>query len=132
MSAVMEAPQVTVNPQYVDKVIAFNVKIRLASNDQSQTALGEALGIKRASMSQKMTGRSSWSASDLVNAANFLKTDAASLLDDTILQQLSSGRESGNLLGIADTRPRFFVSPSELCAPPGIRTLNPRLKRTLL
>jgi hypothetical protein len=132
--AVAASPdQHTLNAEYIDSIISFNVKVRLAALGLSQTMLGEALGIKRASMSQKMTGRSSWSATDLVNTAVFLHTSVESLLDDSLKQQLSKQQptSSKKSTAVAGMQPQYFVEPTE-SAPCGIRTHNPRLKRTLL
>ncbi|WP_295909704.1 helix-turn-helix transcriptional regulator, partial [uncultured Bifidobacterium sp.] len=121
--AVANRPDTT---EYINSVISFNVKVRLAALRESQTALGDYLGIKRASMSQKMTGRSSWYASDLVKTARFLQTNIESLTDDALMKQMAHPDTKSTSVG---SGPRCFVEP---CAPRGTRTHNPRLKRTLL
>lgn len=76
----------------LEEAIAFNVRVRLAAKGRSQSDLAGALGIKRAAMSQKMRGRTGWSAADVVNAADFLDTDPNSLLETTMLRLLREGR----------------------------------------
>ena len=121
-------PSTGISEAYVESVISFNVKVRLTAQHLSQTALGQYLGIKRATMSQKMTGRVSWSATDLVKAARFLGTDVETLLDDSLMKQVEN---SGKRRPLAAAGPRYIALPQE-SAPRGTRTHNPRLKRTLL
>lgn len=99
----------TIDPTYVDSVISFNVRILLAARKESQVALGEALGIKRAAVSQKMTGKSAWSASDLVITAQFLGVDVKVLLDNSLMKRMASLRNENT--AVADVRPRYFVLP---------------------
>lgn len=97
MAAVERDPSILkigISDAYIESVIAFNVKMRLTARNLSQTALGEYLGVKRATMSQKMTGKVTWSAVDLVRSAIFLDTDVETLLDDSLMKQLrGSGQE---------------------------------------
>ena len=109
MTAVELAPTVPstgISEAYVESVISFNVKVRLTAQHLSQTALGQYLGIKRATMSQKMTGRVSWSATDLVKAARFLGTDVETLLDDSLMKQIKNSGEKSTSVG---SGPRYLV-----------------------
>ena len=81
------------------------------------------MGIKPSALSQKMTGRITWSVADLVNAARFLGVKPEDLMDDALIEQID--RKYGE--APADTRPRLLVG-----APSGIRTLDTLIKSQLL
>lgn len=116
------------DPEQVEKTVSFNIKMYLLVRGLTQTELGEALGIKRAAMSQKIRNDTAWSLADLVNAANFLNVPLNDLFTDRFRDLTEDGKVSK-----VNTEPRMFVACDDfLSAPPGTRTLNPRLKRTLL
>ena len=115
------------DPVEVERAVSFNIKMFLTAKGLTQTELGAALGIKRAAMSQKMRNDTAWSLADLVNAAKFLNVSLNDLFSSKFSDVLMESTSSMN------TEPRMFVaSDDSLSAPPGTRTLNPRLKRTLL
>ena len=95
----------------MEKVVAWNVKMLLTARGGSQAALAEALGIKKAAMSRKINGFISWSLSDVVKASRFLGTTPESLMDDTLMKQMTdtSSVEKGALVGAGS--PRYLVSP---------------------
>ncbi|NEG89809.1 hypothetical protein GFD25_07410 [Bifidobacterium aerophilum] len=73
---------------YAESVISRNVKLLLAAQGKSQSSLATAMGIRGATMTNKIKGRIAWSVADLVRAADFLGTSANALMDDTMLKQL--------------------------------------------
>lgn len=98
---------------YIEHVVAWNVRMLLAAKKLSQTALSNALGIQKATMSKKINGSVSWSLTDLVKAADYLGTTPVSLMDDTLMKQMTSPSTStpqqGALVGAGS--PRYLVSP---------------------
>ena len=104
----------------VEAAIATNVRVYLGLSGKSQKALGDALGITKGAVSQKMVGRTGWSVTDLITAADFLGVTPAALMDDTILSKAESGyapapARVGALVGAGS--PRFLVSPFNPDAP---------------
>lgn len=117
----VEAP---VTPaQRMERVIARNVRFYLSARGLQQASLAEPMGIKPSALSQKMTGRITWSVADLVNAARFLGVKPEDLMDDALIEQID--RKYGE--APADTRPRLLAG-----APSGIRTLDTLIKSQLL
>ena len=99
----------------VEAAIATNVRVYLGLSGKSQKALGDALGITKGAVSQKMVGRTGWSVTDLITAADFLGVTPAALMDDTILSKAESGyapapARVGALVGAGS--PRFLSVPS--------------------
>lgn len=45
-------------------------------------------GVKRSTISVKLAGKSAWSVSDLVNAANFLDATPDELMNDAFMNEL--------------------------------------------
>ena len=130
MTAVDLTPQVG---QYGDlsnteQIISWNVKILLTAQGKSQADLARILGISRATMTNKLKSRISWSLLDAVKTARFLNTTVDTLLDDSLMRRMGVAEEMG------DDMEKSAVSGglSDDGTPRGIRTHNPRLKRTLL
>ncbi|GEM_PF-1564715 len=110
MTAFAEAPTQHLSTSDVDPVISYNVKMLLADRGYSQTALGEALGLKRSGVSLKLSGRTTWSGTDMVNAAHFLGVSLDVLVDDSLMRQMKELRGTQNEKAAAgNTRPRLFV-----------------------
>lgn len=65
----------------IDTVIGTNVKIFLMARGKSQTALGKKLGLQRSTMSNKIHGRTAWTAADVFETANFLNVPVQRLYD---------------------------------------------------
>ncbi len=130
MTAVMSAPVETGldDVSYTEKVISWNVKMMLTAYGLSQTSLAEALGIQRAAMSKKLKGVVSWSVADLVRASHFLNTSPESLMDDSLMRRMGVAEETGDDMEKSAGGGGPFLEST----PRGIRTHNPRLKRTLL
>lgn len=84
-----QTPPATQNDRDINEAISFNVKTLLGLYGYSQTELAQALGIKRAAMSLKLTGRTNWSAADLAKTATFLDTTADALLSGNLMGRLS-------------------------------------------
>ena len=127
MTAIAQSPKISAT--YLEEVISYNIRLLLNAKDLSQTALAQALGIKRSAMSLKINGKNSWSVPDLAKAAAFLNTTPEALMDDTLLRQQSEMLQRMGVGGAVE--PRFFVAPFDgtgrNCAPARIRTKDPRL-----
>nr|WP_226847530.1 helix-turn-helix transcriptional regulator [Bifidobacterium lemurum] len=80
----------------LESTIVFNVRLLLAARGYSQSSLAEAMGIGRSAMSQKMSGRTSWSVVDLVNASRFLEASTEQLLDDALMYQMGADTEKAS------------------------------------
>ena len=128
MTEVMSNVTVGVDPDYVERVISFNVKVLLAAKGHTQADLAGALGLTRSAASYKLSGKSVWSVPDVVRTANFLETTPEALMDDSLMRRMGVAEEMG------DDMEKSAVSGglSDDGTPRGIRTHNPRLKRTLL
>ena len=128
MTATIIAPTAKISEKQLESTITFNVKMLLTAYGYSQSSLAEAMGIGRSAMSLKMSGKTGWSAYDLVNASRFLKVSTEQLLDDSLMRRMGVSDDAE-----ADME-KSAVSGglSDDGAPRGIRTHNPRLKRTLL
>ena len=81
-------PNIGLDANQIEKAISFNVKIRLAAKGLNQTDLAKYLGVKRSTISVKLVGKSAWSVSDLVNAANFLDATPDELMNDAFMHEL--------------------------------------------
>lgn len=123
MTLIATAPSTPVTAQHYEDTISRNVRLYLSLQGIPQTRLAEALNLTAATVSQKLTGRVSWSVADLVNTANFLGVKPEDLMDDSLVEQID--RRYGKTS--VDTRPRFFVG-----APSGTRTLDTLIKSQML
>ena len=107
-------------------IVGGNIRIRLALIGATQSEFVAGTGIKRSALSQKLSGNMSWTIDDIANAANFFGVSFSEIVSDNILKKLEPKK-------VGATVARTLVySGDSLSAPPGTRTLNPRLKRTLL
>ena len=92
------------NVTHLERVVIFNVKLRMTAKGITQQELGEALGIKKSTISSKLSGHTAWSLADLVRAAAFLGTTPETLMDDSIM----------NAMGVtAPVRAQAAASPAE-------------------
>ena len=69
-------------------------------------------GVKRSTISVKLAGKSAWSVSDLVNAANFLDATPDELMNDAFMNELGMEKnqdQQGVLVGTGT--PRYLVRP---------------------
>ena len=125
MTATIIAPTAKISEKQLESTITFNVKMLLTAYGYSQSSLAEAMGIGRSAMSLKMSGKTGWSAYDLVNASRFLKVSTEQLLDDSLMRRMGVSDDAE-----ADME-KSAVSGglSDDGTPRGIRTHNPRLKR---
>ena len=80
--------KINAEADYMELVISWNVKMLLAAKGESQTALGEILGLQRSSISNKLKGRAAWSVADLIKTALFLNTTPEALMDDKLMRQM--------------------------------------------
>lgn len=117
------APTAPTTAQHYEDIISRNVRLYLSLQSIPQTRLAEALNLTAATVSQKLTGRVSWSVADLVNTANFLGVRPEDLMDDALIEQIDRKYKKAPV----DTRPRLLVG-----APSGIRTLDTLIKSQLL
>lgn len=88
---VLERPTETAadaNVTHLERVVIFNVKLRMTAKGFTQQELGEALGIKKSTISSKLSGHTAWSLADLVRAAAFLGTTPETLMDDSIMNAM--------------------------------------------
>ena len=104
MTAVLQytAPIKTHAQQY-EETIARNIRLYLATRGLTQASLAKPLGIKPSAVSMKMLGKTSWSISDVVNAADFLDVRPEDLLDDSLVSQLDAKYRKAPV----DARPRL-------------------------
>ena len=127
MTEVIPNVTVGVDPDYVERVISFNVKVLLAAKGHTQADLAGALGLTRSAASYKLSGKSVWSVPDVVRTANFLETTPEVLMDDSLMQRM----------GVSDDAEADMEKSagngglSGESTPRGIRTHNPRLKRII-
>ncbi|MFC5370903.1 helix-turn-helix domain-containing protein [Arcanobacterium bovis] len=70
----------------VDEIIGERVGLWLRRRGHTQVSLAGALGLTKASISGKVTGRVSWSATDLVKTAAFLDLPIEALLPDETVE----------------------------------------------
>ena len=128
MTAIMPKVSAETDAKYVEQVISFNVRMLLTALNRTQADLAKALGVTRSAMSIKLAGKSTWSVPDVVNTANYLGTSMESLIDDSLMRRMGVAQDTD-----ADME-KSAVSDglSDDGTPRGIRTHNPRLKRTLL
>lgn len=71
MASVLPNVLAEVGPDYVEQVIAFNVKILLTAKGNTQIDPAKALGITRSAVSHKPSGKSTWPVPDVVRTAIF-------------------------------------------------------------
>ncbi len=90
MTAVDVIPEVNESEGYGDSeyTVAWNTKVMLAAQSKSQAELARVLGISRATMTNKLKGRISWSLLDAVKTAHFLGTSVDRLLDDSLMRRM--------------------------------------------
>lgn len=127
MTAFAEAPTQHLSTSDVDPVISYNVKMLLADRGYSQTALGEALGLKRSGVSLKLSGRTTWSGTDMVNAAHFLGVSLDVLVDDSLMRQMKELRGTQNEKNRGGKYPAAAVR--RIGAPGGTRTHTVQILR---
>lgn len=127
MTAFAEAPTQHLSTSDVDPVISYNVKMLLADRGYSQTALGEALGLKRSGVSLKLSGRTTWSGTDMVNAAHFLGVSLDVLVDDSLMRQMKELRGTQNEKTAAGNTQAAAVR--RIGAPGGTRTHTVQILR---
>ncbi|MBS5400350.1 XRE family transcriptional regulator [Bifidobacterium pullorum subsp. gallinarum] len=96
MTSVASNVKVEADPDYVERVISFNVKILLTAKRLTQTDLAKALGVTRSAASYKLSGKSVWSVPDLVRTANFLGTSSEALLDDSLMRRMGVGMKEAD------------------------------------
>lgn len=77
------------DPNQVENVISFNVKVLLAATGKSQVSLADHLGVPRSSISVKLSGKTQWSVPDLVNTTNFLATTPDVLMSDSMMKVMN-------------------------------------------
>lgn len=65
----------------LETVISRNVKVALALRDKNQTDLSRALGVSRATVSQKIHGVCAWTIADIEKAGQYLSIEPAKFLD---------------------------------------------------
>ncbi|KFI93510.1 plasmid maintenance system antidote protein [Bifidobacterium saguini DSM 23967] len=92
MTATLIQPLTRASEEHLSETIAFNIRVMLAARGENQTSLAEALGIKRAAMSMKMSGKIGWSVVDLVNASRFLDLSVDALIDDSYMRQMQTAK----------------------------------------
>lgn len=64
----------------LDKRIAEGVRVEMARQQRSQTALAAELGLVQSSVSRKMSGDRPFTAAELIVVASFLNVEIAELL----------------------------------------------------
>ena len=129
------------------QIVLKNMLVRVALGRVTQRDLAKALCVTQATVSLKLNGRQDWTADDVANAAAFFGCSFADLVSDEAVRGLEP-RQGATIP--ADLR--YLVQPVDedggkrkspgrggmervhpgTSAPRGIRTHNPRLKRTLL
>lgn len=97
----------------LESVVVFNVKLRLTAKGATQQELGDALGIKKSTISTKLSGRTAWSLADLVRAAAFLGTTPETLMDDSIMKAMGVEPETKKAPLGATGGPRHLVKPGD-------------------
>ena len=112
MSSVQEMEVTRLDPNQVENVISFNVKVMLTATGKSQSSLADYLGVRRSTISVKLSGKTQWSVPDLVNTANFLDTTPEALMDDSMMKTINRmGIQQGSLTPAGAAMPRYFVMP---------------------
>ena len=83
-------------------------------------------GVKRSTISVKLAGKSAWSVSDLVNAANFLDATPDELMNDAFMNELGMEKHQDRQgVPVGAGTPRYPVRPEAVRrdgAPGGTRT----------
>ena len=112
MSSVQEMEVTRLDPNQVENVISFNVKVMLTATGKSQSSLADYLGVRRSTISVKLSGKTQWSVPDLVNTANFLDTTPEALMDDSMMKTINRmGIQQGSLTPAGAAMPRYFLMP---------------------
>ena len=112
MSSVQEMEVTRLDPNQVENVISFNVKVMLTATGKSQSSLADYLGVRRSTISVKLSGKTQWSVPDLVNTANFLNTTPEALMDDSMMKTINRmGIQQGSLTPAGAAMPRYFLMP---------------------
>ena len=112
MSSVQEMEVKRLDPNQVENVISFNVKVMLTATGKSQSSLADYLGVRRSTISVKLSGKTQWSVPDLVNIANFLDTTPEALMDDSMMKTINRmGIQQGSLTPAGAAMPRYFLMP---------------------
>lgn len=95
MTAIDIVPQVSHDAvgAHAEHVLSWNTKMMLTAKGVPQSALAQELGITRATMTNKMKGRITWSLADAVKTARFLHTTVDALLDDSLMRQMGVDTE---------------------------------------
>ena len=69
-------------------------------------------GVKRSTISVKLAGKSAWSVSDLVNAANFLDATPDELMNDAFMNELGMKKHQDRQgVPVGAGTPRYPVRP---------------------
>lgn len=116
MTDTTTSPETNGLGDYMQKVFIWNINMLLVSRGIAQMALCKPLDLKRAAVSAKMTGKSSWTIQDMAAVAVFFNVSVASLIDDTLYRQVMGGEgddESKGASLVASTFARFLVRPVE-------------------
>ena len=112
MSSVQEMEVTRLDPNQVENVISFNVKVMLTATGKSQSSLADYLGVRRSTISVKLSGKTQWSVPDLVNTANFLDTTPEALMDDSMMKTINRmSIQQGSLTPAGAAMPRYFLMP---------------------
>ncbi len=112
MSSVQEMEVTRLDPNQVENVISFNVKVMLTATGKSQSSLADYLGVRRSTISVKLSGKTQWSVPDLVNTANFLDTTPEALMDDSMMKTINRmGIQQGSPASAGAAMPRYFLMP---------------------
>ena len=137
MTSVDASPAVnSVDPEseveYVEKIVRYNIRRYCQLLGRSQNSLAPALGVTSGAVSQMMTGYSRLKFGQVYLIAKELGVSMGDLMDDSAYRQDEELREK--MLDKKQENPGRRAAEVPRCSgtPRGIRTHNPRLKRTLL
>lgn len=72
------------------EIVSRVVRVYMAARDETQEELGLALGLSRPAVTQKLSGRSKWTLSDLEKLRVHYGVEVAELLQGTILERLGA------------------------------------------
>lgn len=112
MSSIQKTAGMKLDADHVESVISFNVKVMLTATGKSQAGLADYLGLRRSTISVKLSGKTQWSVPDLVNTANFLDTTPEALMDDSMMKAMNKmGVLQGASNPVGVTEPRYFLMP---------------------
>lgn len=68
----------------LNKEIGANVRAEMSRRDVKQSALAERLGIPQSSVSSRLRGSTSWSASELAQVADLLGVPVSKLYPESV------------------------------------------------